>query len=132
MGNPHIDSSGPGEARRALERAQEERARRVSALDVARERMEAAVRAFGPDHERSQAAQRGYKQALGALVQARGTEKRLRAELHRRLEIFLPPTMAEEVARLDGGTPILLFPVRLETRFRAEQDGHGGELLVRI
>lgn len=132
MGNPHIDSSGPGEARRALERAQEERARRVSALDMARERMEAAVRAFGPDHERSQAAQRSYKQALGALVQARGTEKRLRAELHRRLEIFLPPTMAEEVARLDGGTPILLFPVRLETRFRAEQDGHGGELLVRI
>lgn len=68
------------------------------------------------------------KQRLEELGQSRNKLDGSLAELRDRLKPVLDP--AQALAKLDSSVPILLFPVRLETRFVGEASER--ELLVRI
>lgn len=57
---------------------------------------------------------------------ARATETAAIAALHRRLATFLADDPIGDVARLEANVPIVLLPVRIETRFA------GTDLLVRV
>src|SRR5216110_620698 len=73
-------------------------------------------------------AQTAYDQALANFNAARSTESTLRDTLQQKLTDWLPDGTSEQddIGRLLASEPIVLFPVRLETRFA------GNVLKVRV
>ena len=94
------------------------------------ERAERRAARFGPDHDPA------LTERLNA---ARGRLKAMTAQLDRARERetadfttfvdFTDPR--KHIGNLSANTPILLFPLRIETRFRLLEDSDDGELLVR-
>jgi hypothetical protein len=108
-------------------RSQATLAARVAALARARR-----VSASDPDRVTRAAADR--EAARRALRDARVAERAARAAFVDELTAWLGPDPAVDVARLSAAYPIVLLPVRIETRFAAlGGDGdRAGELRVRI
>jgi len=125
---------GLAQARAALARAQARRAELVTALAQARRTL-AAVRArHGDDDERTRAARRAYEASLDALRGARRAASAAKVDVAGGLKAALPAGVGDEVARLTADVPIVLLPVRLETRFaRGHPDPRfAGTLRLRI
>ncbi len=119
--------------------AEQMRARQVMARVRAARELQDTQRRLGVNHKDTRAAAARYKETIKALKIARANESNARAELNRRKRAaFLFRTPEEDVALLSGAVPIVLLPVRLETRFvhRQFQDAEGntftGVLKVRI
>jgi len=121
-------------AREALARVQRQRADRVAALARARRALAALRARYGDRDERTRAAQKEYDATLGQLRTARGAVGAAKADLGERLNAALAPSVADEIARLTADVPIVMFPVRLETRFvRGQADApYAGTLKLRI
>ena len=108
------------DARRELRRARVAVADAAANLEaIRRDRDQASAAAV----EAAQANEERAASALGAI--RRRTREEL-ASLAVDLGNFLTPTPEQEVARLSAGYPIVLLPVRIETRFTADQ------LLLRV
>ena len=128
------------ELRSELAGTRAERAEAASALTTAREQLRDVrtviarlrrVPAEGQEQRlaalEDQAA--GLEQRIGALrEQVGGLDAGARGLLDRFARLADPP---EQLGELDDATPILLFPVRLETRFQAGPEG-GRQLSIRI
>ena len=129
---------GLTEKRGALAAAASERQRKLTALQRAQDEREAARRTYRAGHETARRADAQVAQAREELNAARAAELEVRADLRERLLTLGDPT--EAIAALEPEYPLLLFPVRLETRFvrfdtPVPVDGQlpcVGELRVRI
>jgi hypothetical protein len=120
------DDNAPRAARDALEKARQARFRAVAELG---KRSRELTNARTPGEAREAAA--AQERARAALRAARGQEKATSAKLWGAIAAKLGPDPLEQIASLDAGFPIALFPVRIETRFvRGER--RPGDLLVRI
>jgi hypothetical protein len=105
------------QAREALARAQAHRGELVMALAQARRTLAALRARHGDDDERTQAARRAYEASLDALRGARRAAGAAKIDVAGGLQASLPDGVGDEVARLTADVPIVLLPVRLETRF---------------
>ena len=104
------------------------------ALAQARRTLAALRARHGDDDERTQAARRAYEASLHALRGARRAAGAAKLDVAGGLQASLPDGVGDEVARLTADVPIVLLPVRLETRFaRGHADPRfAGTLRVRI
>ncbi len=85
-------------------------------------------RVSAPDSSVLVAARASADSAAQALAGARGAEAAAGSALTTAIASWLPPDPSEDLSRLEATYPIVLLPVRLETRFDAERS----QLLVRI
>ncbi|MBN1491800.1 MAG: hypothetical protein JXA69_17945 [Phycisphaerae bacterium] len=114
--------------------ADQERARRVAELARRKRELETLRRRYGAEEAQVQEATQRYEKAVGDLGTVKEQERTAKGDIRVGLKESLPGDPAEEVARLQADYPIVLFPVRLETRFvRGTGEGEAtGELRVRI
>jgi hypothetical protein len=120
---------GPVEvARRDLATARRTLIDKLYAFELAGEALKEAKRKFAEGSEDLGDAQEAFDTAEAAFETARGAEATALNTLQTKLADWLPDgtTEEEDVGRLFGSEPIVLFPVRLETRFDA------GFLKVRV
>ncbi len=125
-----VDRRDLDAARRRLADAAQT-ARRLG-LEVARSAaaLERLRRQRGADDPQVRAAEAEQVDREQALAGARGTVVGARGELGDRLGGWLGEEPSIDVARLRADVPLVLLPVRLETRFA--RMGDAGELLIRI
>jgi hypothetical protein len=121
-------------ARKTLASAQRQHAARMAALARARRALAALRARYGEADRRTRAAQTTYETALGELRAARDAVGTAKATVADGLAAALPVGVTDEVARLTADVPIVMFPVRLETRFaRGHADARfAGRLQLRI
>ena len=122
------------ETRAQRDKAAEERAALVAARAASKRQLDALIARHGHD-DATNAAAAIHKRLVGELVAARNQLIVARGALRDLILERLPQQPEEEIAALDGQDPIVLLPVRLETRFvralRHTDDGVG-VLRVRI
>jgi hypothetical protein len=92
-------------------------------FELATDALREAKRKYGTGTTELAAAQSAFDSASTAFNQARDAESTRVNELQAQLATWLPSgtTAEEDVARLPATEPIVLFPVRLETRFDGTQ-----------
>ncbi|MEO6773089.1 MAG: hypothetical protein ABI467_08700 [Kofleriaceae bacterium] len=78
------------------------------------------------------AAHNAVMQQKQAILAHRGAEASALAGVTNALAAFLGPTPAADIARLESTAPIVLLPVRIETRFSVAAAGASPQLLVRM
>lgn len=84
-------------------------------------------RTLGEQHGEVKKAEAAHAAAVAVLDRVRGAEKKTRAELAAGINEWVR-TQRDEVASLEADVPIVMFPVRLETRFSVESS----ELRIRV
>ena len=109
------------------ERALGQRASLVAKRTAAERELRAAERRHGAEHRATAAAATELGRVSKDLQAAREDAADARAELRDLLERNLPRNPEDDVARLDGQVPIVLLPVRLETRFERRAFVRNGE-----
>ncbi len=118
-------SDGPtavDQQRALLEDARRELRRATFAVADAAARLEAIKRDRNENSAAAvEAAEANVERAASALAAIRSRTREELASLAVDLGNFLTPTPEQEVARLSAGYPIVLLPVRIETRFTADQ-----------
>jgi len=124
-------------ARARRDEALQARAGGVQARAAAAQELKALEQRYGPDHQLTRNAANRYRRVLDQLMVARRDARKARNDLQDVLKEHLPPTPEADVASLSGADPLVLLPVRIETRFERrpfQRDGRGfaGVLKVRI
>jgi hypothetical protein len=117
--------AGLSETRRSLDAARSTRARLEFALAEAVARVDELRRDKGADADELVLAEQARARAEDELSRHREATETLRGEFRDELVAVLGDR-ADDFAGLDAALPLVLLPVRLETRFR------GSELLVRV
>jgi hypothetical protein len=116
-------------ARQSLAAAKQDRGTAAVALARAEAELARARREFGEDDERTRAADAARNRSAETLAGARGRVRELETGFGQAIDEFLRDRIEEDFT-LDATLPIVLLPVRLETRFSRRQDG--AELLIRV
>jgi hypothetical protein len=122
------DRTAVEQARAALAQAAGERRRLTAASAGSAARLQKLLRAHGAGDERVRQAQAEHAARLRRLEQARAAETQARQALGAALRRWLDRAEADDLSRLTADFPLVLFPVRLETRF----DTQGAVLKIRI
>ncbi len=115
--------------RQNLAAATEERGSAALALARAEAELARARRAFGEDDQRTRAAGQARNRLAGTLAGARDRVRELETGFGQAIDEFLRDRIEEDFT-LDATLPIVLLPVRVETRFSLRPDG--AELLIRV
>ena len=116
-------------ARQSLAAAKQDRGSAAFALARAEAELARARREFGEDDERTRAADRARNRVAETLAGARNRVRERETGFGQAIDEFLRDRIEEDFT-LDATLPIVLLPVRLETRFSLRQDG--AELLIRV
>ena len=135
---PSLDNNPLHLARAAMGDAAQDRIRKLSLLASARGELEQLTRKRGPNDPEVRRANQEYADARAALIEARALEREANVTLRQWLAEL--PDPGEAIGALNSEYPILLFPVRIETRFIRFDDPimrpylppQVGELRVRI
>jgi len=117
--------------RGTLASAKMERRALTDSAAVLTENMRRAERAHGKGSNEYDDASGKLTKAQKELENARTAERGASGKVGETLPMSIAPDPADEIAQLSAQYPIVLFPVRIETRF-APTTAAGTELLVRI
>ena len=117
--------------RDALARATRERQALDARITVLLGHARAAERAYGERSAEYRRVAGELEQARQALERAREAERAAQVSVTAKLPDVLPIDPADEIAQLSAQYPIVLFPVRIETRFVVGARG-ATELRVRV
>jgi len=120
--------------RRVLDLARQEHARCVATLAQRKRELTKLRRNYRAEHSLVAKAQTEFERARKTLEAIEDEIKVAQETIYIDLEAYLTDDIAKDVAALAGNIPIVMLPVRLETRFvryRRGLDIHG-ELWVRI
>ena len=132
-----VDRTAVDGARQAFATARQERLRAESDLSSQTAVVSGLQRTLPANDPRLQAARTAAGAGQAAVVAARSKEKAAASATTSALAAFLSDGVPGDVARLDSSQPIVLMPVRLETRFVAYAQASprskpSPQLLVRI
>ncbi len=130
MSNQEIDRAALREARASLAGAMRARRRATREAAGSAAALERLLRAHGSGDERVRRAGAEHEGRLRGLEEARAAAAGGGKELVARLGEWLGRDAEADVARLRTDFPVVLFPVRVETRFALARGGE--ELRVRI
>jgi hypothetical protein len=117
-------------ARRDLAAARSDAARRALAAARAEAALADAKRVFGSDDDRTFEAIRARDEAKKRLDGARGLIRNAESTLTGAINEFIRDVPEQDFSRLDASLPIVMLPVRLETRF--QRGRQMAELLIRV
>ena len=117
-------------ARRDLAAARGDADRRALAAVQAEAELADARRVFGSVDDRTVEAIRAHDEAQKRLEAARGQIRNAETTLTRAITEFIRDIPEQDFSRLDASLPIVMLPVRLETRF--QRGGRTPQLLIRI
>jgi hypothetical protein len=142
---PNVDRTEVNEARATLAAAREARLQAQAQLASKQATLAQAVRTSASRDRGVQAAKADVAKQQAAVTATRVDEKAALAGLSKALSGFLATDLSSDVAKLEAHVPIVLLPVRLETRFviaasapvpgptgAAARAGDSSALLVRI
>ncbi|HEX3475962.1 MAG TPA: hypothetical protein VHT91_13140 [Kofleriaceae bacterium] len=141
---PPIDRTPVDKARQALDQARQARLQAQADLATGQAALAQLSRTLPAGDPKLEAARDAVARQGSAVTTARGAEKSAITGVSAALAAFLAKDISADVARLDARHPIVLLPLRLETRFsagsaRADRPriaaaaaGNTPELLVRI
>jgi len=95
-----------------------------------RKALEDLERSRGPQDERVESARRKVAQSDGALKKARNRAAASDSRLNEIIKGALDHSIDADVAKLSAGFPIVMLPVRIETRFKTSNDA--SQLWLRV
>ena len=138
------DRTPVDQARQAFEQARQERLQAQAELAARQATLTQLSRTLAAGDPKLGAARDAVSRQASAVTAARGAEKSAVTGVSAALAAFLATDISADVARLDARHPIVLLPLRLETRFSAGSartpdrpriaaaTGDAPELLVRV
>src|SRR5579871_4473965 len=120
---PNVDRTSVDDARAALAAARQVRLQTQSELASKQAALSEASRTLPSGDQRLQAAKADVAGQQAAVTAAWADEKTAIAGLSKALAGFLATDISLDVSKLEAQVPIVLLPVRLETRFAAAPSG---------
>jgi hypothetical protein len=119
---PHTDQQRQAleQARSAYEEAQQASGRLLIHQAIAASQLEQLHQARHPGDEQLRSAEAVLTQVTAQLAAARTIERDARAATAAALQQWLAPDPTDDISTLSGAYPLVLLPVRLETRFSSD------------
>lgn len=117
-----------------LDKARKDKARKVQVLSKDRDKFKRAAEMFGNKDKRTLVHKKKYDNSLKSVVTLRREINNLKAGVHDILKAFDGDSLVSQYATLKAKYPIIMLPVRLETRFYRINDNpeFPGTLKVRV